>query len=266
VGRCREDRDMKKRIDAIREMKGKEKICCLTAYDFQTAQILDKAGIDIILVGDSLGMVVLGYENTLPVTLEEILHHTRAVKRGVKSALIVADMPFLSYKVKIEDSVYNAGRLIKEGGAEAVKIEGTKVLPTIKAMIDADIPVMGHIGLTPQAVHKIGGYKVQRDEGLIYDAKALQDAGCFSIVLECVPMSLAKRITEAVEIPTIGCGAGPFCDGQILVVNDLLGLTEKPPRFSRRYLNLKEQITESIKQYTTDVRERKFPREEESYG
>ncbi|MEW6482389.1 MAG: 3-methyl-2-oxobutanoate hydroxymethyltransferase, partial [bacterium] len=226
-------------IPEIQRMKGEKKIVALTCYDFQMAKILDSAGVDIVLVGDSLGMVVLGYENTLPVTMEEMLHHTKAVKRGIKNSLLVGDMPFLSYKVSIKDSLYNAGRMIKEGGASAVKLEGgIEIIPTIKAILDADIPVMGHIGLRPQAIHKMGGYKVQRDEMLIEEAKALEEAGIFSLVLECIPESLAKRISEALKIPTIGIGSGIHCDGQILVLNDMIGLTERSPRFVRRYLNM----------------------------
>ncbi len=256
-----------KTIPEIQKMKDEgKKIVALTCYDFQTAGILDSAGIDIILVGDSLGMVVLGYENTLPVTIDEILHHTKAVRRGIKNALLVADMPFLSYKVDIKDSVYNAGRLIKEGGASCIKVEGGKeIVDTIKAMIDTDIPVMGHIGLTPQAIHKIGGYKVQRDEKVIGDAKALEEAGCFSIVLECIPVSLAKRITEAIKIPTIGIGSGPYCDGQILVINDMIGLTEKLPKFVRKYLNMKEEIEKTIRMFINDVQKGDFPKKEEGY-
>lgn len=253
-------------IKEIYKMKGKKKIACLTSYDFQMAKILDKAGIDIVLVGDSLGMVVLGYENTLPVTIDEILHHTKAVRRGIKNALVISDMPFLSYKVSIKDAVYNAGRLIKEGGTQGVKLEGgVEIIPTIKAMLDADIPVMGHIGLRPQAIHKMGGYKVQRDEGLINEAISLEAAGIFSIVLECIPSSLSKRITESLKIPTIGCGSGVNCDGQILVLNDMLGLSERAPKFARRYLNLSDEITEAIKRFINDVYTQGFPRDEESY-
>lgn len=253
-------------IPEICKMKGVKRISCLTSYDFQMAKILDKAGIDIVLVGDSLGMVVLGYENTLPVTIDEILHHLKAVRRGIKNALLIADMPFLSYKVSIKDAVYNAGRLIKEGGAQGVKLEGGKeIIQTIKAMIDADIPVMGHIGLTPQAIHKIGGYKVQRDERLIEEAISLEEAGIFSIVLECLPLSLSKKITASLKIPTIGCGSGMYCDGQILVLNDMIGLSERSPKFVRRYLNIGDEITEAIKTFIKDVDNGTFPSKEESY-
>ncbi|MDI6751333.1 MAG: 3-methyl-2-oxobutanoate hydroxymethyltransferase [bacterium] len=255
-----------KTTETIRSMKGKEKIVGLTAYDYQMAQILDRAGLDFLFVGDSLGMVCLGYENTLPVTLEEMIHHGKATRRGVKEALLIIDMPFLSYKVRIEDSVYNAGRLIKETGASAVKLEGGKeVAATIKAMILADIPVMGHIGLTPQAIHKIGGYKVQRQESLIDEAKALEDAGIFSLILECVPRDLAEKITEAVSVPTIGIGAGSKCDGQVLVINDLLGLTERKLKFCRRYLDGQKEIASAIQRFIEDVRKGGFPSEDEGF-
>ncbi len=256
-----------KTIPIIQKMKEEgKKITALTSYDFQTAKILDEAGIDIILVGDSLGMVVLGYKNTLPVTINEMLHHTKAVRRGVKNALLVGDMPFLSYKVDIKESIYNAGKLIKEGGASAVKLEGgIEIIPTIAAMLNADIPVMGHIGLRPQAIHKIGGYKVQRDEALVEEAVLLERAGIFSIVLECVPISLAKKITEAIKIPTISCGSGPYCDGQILVFNDMIGMTEKSPKFVRRYLNMGNEMGKAIKRFMEDVQKGDFPRKEESY-
>jgi len=251
-------------IKEIQRKKGEnKKITCLTCYDFQMAKILDEASIDIILVGDSLGMVVLGYENTLPVTMDEMLHHIKAVKRGIKNSLLVGDMPFLSYKVNIKDSVLNAGRMIKEGGAACVKLEGgSEIIPTIKAILSADIPVMGHIGLRPQAIHKMGGYKIQRDEGLIDEALALEDAGVFSIVLECIPSSLAKRITESLKIPTIGIGSGPYCDGQILVLNDIIGLTEKAPKFVRRYLNMRDEVLRAIRKYITDVEKQEFPSRE----
>ncbi len=238
----------------------------LTAYDYQMAQILDCAGIDFLLVGDSLGMVCLGYENTLPVTLEEMIHHGKAVRRGLKEALLIIDMPFLSYKIRIEDSVYNAGRLLKETGASAVKLEGGKeIAPTISAMISADIPVMGHIGLRPQAIHKIGGYKVQRQEGLIDEAKALEDAGVFSLILECIPRDLAEKITEAISVPTIGIGAGKGCDGQVLVINDLLGLTERKLKFCRRYLEMRREIAGAIQRFIEDVKKGDFPSENEGF-
>lgn len=254
-------------IPEMQKMKeAGRRITCLTSYDFQMAKILDKAGIDVVLVGDSLGMVVLGYPNTLPVTINDILHHTKAVYRGIENALLVADMPFLSYKVSLSSSVYNAGRLIKEGGAVAVKVEGgTEILPSINAMLDADIPVMGHIGLRPQAIHRMGGYKVQRDEALIEEAISLEERGVFSIVLECIPELLAKKITESLKIPTIGIGSGLYCDGQILVLNDVIGLTERSPKFVRRYLNIRDEITKAIERFVIDVQGKAFPSKEESY-
>jgi len=207
--------------------KDGEKITMLTAYDYTMAKILDEAGIDILLVGDSLGMVMLGYENTLPVTLDEMLHHARAVGRGTENALLVADMPFLSYEIEAKEAVRNAGRLIKEAGAQAVKVEGgAEIAETIKALVAAKIPVMGHIGLTPQAIHQMGGYKVQgrnseAAQKLLNDAKVLSKAGIFALVLECIPYQLAKEITGSVEVPTIGIGAGPHCDGQVLVIHDI---------------------------------------------
>lgn len=249
-----------------------EKIAMLTAYDYPMAGLLDAAGVDIILVGDSLGMVVLGYENTLPVTIEEMIHHTRAVKRGTTRALLVADMPFLSYEVEVSQAVLNAGRLIKEGGAEAVKVEGgSEIIETVSAMIRAKIPVMGHIGLTPQSIHQLGGYKVQgRDrtaaKKLRADAFALLAAGAFALVIECVPWPLAREITQDIGIPTIGIGAGPHCDGQVLVLHDLLGLYDRiRPKFVRQYVNLSPLISDGIKQYISDVRESRFPGLEESY-
>ena len=223
----------------LRDKKAKqEKISMLTSYDYSMAGLVDQAGLDMILVGDSLGMVVLGYEDTLPVTMDDMVHHTRAVVRGTQNAMVVADMPFLSYHVSVEEAVRNAGRLIQEGGAQAVKLEGgVERIDAVKAIIDAQIPVMGHIGLTPQSVNQFGGFKVQGKDletarKLIRDAQALEKAGVFSIVLECVPSALAKKVTEEALVPTIGIGAGPDCDGQVLVVNDMLGM------FSGIFLNL----------------------------
>ena len=255
-----------------RKGEGAEKIVCLTAYDHPTALALDAAGVDILLVGDSVGMVVLGYESTLPVTMEDMLHHTRAVVRARPRALVVADMPYLSYHVSPEDTVRNAGRFIKEAGADAVKLEGgTERLPAIRALIDAKIPVMGHLGLTPQSVLEFGGYRVQgRGAGaadrMVEAATALDEAGCFALVLEGIPASLAVRITAAVTMPTIGIGAGPGTDGQVLVIHDLLGLGgEKAPRFVRRYADLSNAITEAVKSFSADVRAGSFPRDEETY-
>ncbi len=248
------------------------KITCLTAYDYPTARLLDEAGVDILLVGDSLGMVVLGYENTLPVTMEEMLHHTRAVRRAVKRALVVADMPYGSFHAEISESVRNAIRFIKDAGAEAVKVEGgEKRLELISRLVEAEIPVMGHIGLTPQSLHALGGFKVQGKtleaaEQLLRDARAVEAAGAFSIVLESVPRELAARITQQLHIPTIGIGAGPDCDGQVLVFHDLVGLTTTHlPKFARRYASLSELIARAAGEYCEDVRSGRFPLDEESY-
>jgi len=258
---------------ALAEMKDNgEKIVMLTGYDYSMSRILDEAGIDVILVGDTLGMVKLGYENTLPVTIEDMLHHCKAVKRGNKRAFLAVDMPFLSYETKPQDAVLNAGRLIKEGGAEAVKLEGGKeMLPAIMAILDAKIPVIGHLGLTPQGVHKFGGYKVQGRTGgaaqkIIEDAEALEKAGVFMLVLECIPAALAKTITKILSIPTIGIGAGPGCDGQVLVSDDLLGLySDISPKFVKRYANLKKDITEAVTKYRKEVKSCKFPSKDNTY-
>lgn len=249
-----------------------EKITCLTAYDYPTARLLDEAGVDVVLVGDSLGMVVLGYETTLPVTMEETLHHTRAVRRAVRRALLVVDMPYGSYHEGIDGAVRNAMRLVKEAGAEAVKVEGgERRLELVSRLTEAEIPVMGHLGLTPQSVNALGGYRVQGKsapaaEQLLRDARALEVAGAFAIVLEAVPRELAAEITQSVKIPTIGIGAGPDCDGQILVLHDLLGLTfREPPKFARQYANLSEIISSAVREYCDDVRQSKFPSDEESY-
>jgi len=257
----------------IQKMKSEgKKITALTAYDYPFARLLDEAGIDIILVGDSLGMTVLGYENTLPVTLEDMIYHTKAVKRGVKWAFLAADMPFMSYQVSIDDALKNAGRLIKEGGAEAVKLEGGIAMQEIvSAIAEVGIPVMGHIGLTPQSIHKFGGYKVQGRKSIeareiIEDAKALEDAGVFSIVLEGMPLELAKEITQKVKIPTIGIGAGQFCDGQVMVIHDLLGLAgEFKPKFVKRYAEGGEIIKNAVKEYIKDVTDGNFPTDDHSY-
>jgi len=257
----------------LKEMKEKnEKITMLTAYDYTMARILDEAGIDVLLVGDSLGMVILGYENTLPVTIDDINHYTWPVSHGAKNALVVADMPFMSYEIEISEAVRNAGMLLKEGGAQAVKVEGgAEIAQTIEAMVKAKIPVMGHIGLTPQAIHQIGGYKIQgRDsqeaKRLISDALALEGAGIFALVLECIPYLLAKEITESIKIPTIGIGAGPHCDGQVLVIHDLLGLYEElRPKFVKRYRELGREIKEAVSEFIEEVRGGKFPTPKESY-
>ena len=255
-------------VPAIRAMKSQQRIGMLTAYDYPSAKAVDTAGADVILVGDSLGMVVLGYPDTLSVTVDDMIHHTRAVARGVSHALIVGDMPYLSYHVSIEETVQNAGRFI-QAGAQAVKIEGGKPsrIKTIEALIDAEIPVMGHIGLTPQSVNALGGFKVQgkgNEEArrLIEEAIALESAGCFAIVLECVPTELASFITERLTIPTIGIGAGPSCDGQVLVFHDVLGLyDEMKPKFVRQYAHLGEEMQKALTAFLEDIRAGRFPDE-----
>ena len=253
-------------VPAVKAMKHVSRIGMLTAYDYPTAKIADAAGTDIILVGDSLGMVVLGYPDTLSVTVEDMLHHTRAVARGTERALVVGDMPYLSYHISIEESVRNAGKFI-QAGARAIKIEGGKPqrIQTVEAILDAEIPVMGHIGLTPQSVNALGGFKLQGKNAddakrLIDEAVALDQAGCFSLVLECVPEELAALITERVSIPTIGIGAGPSCDGQVLVFHDLLGLYDgHTPKFVRKYANTAEVMRNAIAKYLDDVRSGRFP-------
>jgi 3-methyl-2-oxobutanoate hydroxymethyltransferase len=244
----------------------------LTAYDYPTARLLDEAGVDVILVGDSLAMVALGYDSTLPVTLDEMIHHARAVRRGTKRALLVADMPFGSYHSDTAESLRNAVRFVKEAGVEAVKVEGgERRLELIARLTEAEIPVMGHIGLTPQSVNALGGYRVQGKttdgaEQLLRDARAVEAAGAFAIVLEAVPRELAAQITRELRIPTIGIGAGPDCDGQILVVHDMLGLTfDQTPKFARKYANIGEVITSAVHSYCEDVRSGNFPSDRESY-
>ena len=249
-----------------------EPITCLTAYDYASARLVDEAGIDMVLVGDSLAMVILGYESTLPVTMPEMLHHTAAARRGVKRALVIADMPYASYHVSKKDALRNATRFVKEAGAEAVKIEGgVKRVPLIERLLDAEIPVMGHIGLTPQSVNVMGGYKVQGKtlaavEQLMKDAIALDRAGVFSIVLEGIPREVAAMITAEVAAPTIGIGAGPECDGQVLVFHDILGLTFAPPaKFVRRYADLGATISRAVSAFKADVETKQYPGDEESY-
>ncbi|PYT37234.1 MAG: 3-methyl-2-oxobutanoate hydroxymethyltransferase [Acidobacteria bacterium] len=249
------------------------KIVVLTVYDYPTARILDASGVDVLLVGDSLGNNVLGYESTLPVTMEEMLHHTRAVARAARHALVVGDMPYLSFQTGRRDAVKNAGRFLKEGGAAAVKIEGgRKRAGLVEALLDAEVPVMGHIGLTPQSVHLMGGYRVQgkridQARALVEDAKALEKAGVFSLVLEGMPESVGQAITEAVSIPTIGIGAGRFCDGQVLVFHDLVGLGEgTPPKFARRYASIGDEIASAARRFVGDVRDGSFPSEAETYS
>ena len=260
-------------VKSFQEAKdNNRKISMLTAYDYSMAKIVDAAGIDSVLVGDSLGMVFQGNESTLPVTLDEMIYHTKAVVRGVKNALVVADMPFLSYHVSKEEAVRNAGRMIKEGGAEAVKMEGgTLFSETIKAVVDAQIPVMGHIGLTPQSVNAFGGFKVQgKDEQsakrIWEDAKLLEEAGVFAITLECIPDKLAQLITKSLRIPTIGIGAGKSCDGQVLVINDMLGMfSDFVPRFVKQYARLNTEITAAVQGYIAEVREGDFPAGEHTF-
>ena len=250
-----------------------KKLSMLTAYDYSTASLLDAAGINGILVGDSLGNVILGYEDTISVTMEDMIHHGAAVSRGAKNALVVVDMPFMSYQGSVYDALKNAGRLMKEGRANAVKLEGgSEVVPQIQAIVQAGIPVMGHLGLTPQSINAFGGYKVQgKDEAaaqkLLDDAKAIAAAGVFAIVLECVPSALAKKVTEAVDVPTIGIGAGADCDGQILVYQDMLGMfSDFTPKFVKRYANIGEAMKAAFKGYIDEVCEGVFPAPEHGYG
>lgn len=257
----------------IRDMKKKgEKITMLTAYDYPTASVVDEAGVDMILVGDSLGMVVLGYDSTIPVTMEDMLHHTKAVCRAAKRALVIGDMPFMSYQVSVEEAVRNAGRLLQEGGAQSVKLEGGReVAEVTRRIANAGIPVMAHIGLTPQSVHQLGGYKVQGKEDadatrLMEDAKILEEAGAFSIVLECVPEGLGKKISESLSIPTIGIGGGVHCDGQVLVLHDMLGMFERfTPKFVKKYGQLNAQMKEAVSLYLDEVKKGVFPGKEHSF-
>lgn len=264
---------MRVTISEIRQMKQrKEKIPMLTAYDYVTAKMVDAAGIPLILVGDSLGMVILGYESTIPVTMEEMLHHTRAVVRGAKSALIIGDMPFMTYHISISDALGNAARFIQEGGAQAVKLEGGAIVAEkVRRLVECGIPVMGHIGLTPQSIHQLGGFKVQGKteeaaEGLFKDACVLQEAGAFAIVLECIPAPLSKLITQKVGIPTIGIGAGPDCDGQVQVISDILGLyRDFVPKHAKQYARLAEEIKTAVANYMAEVKSISFPTAKESY-
>lgn len=258
--------------DFFRKKKERKKITMITAYDYPTALIADEAGIDAILVGDSVAMVVQGLENTLPVTMNEMIYHTKMVSRAAKSAMVIGDMPFMSYQFSISEAVRNAGRFLKEAGASAIKIEGgSEVREHITAMTRADIPVMAHIGLTPQSIHRMGGYKVQGKteeaaEKLIEEAHIVEEAGAFSLILEAIPATLAKRITEELTIPTIGIGAGPWCDGQVLVIHDVLGMFERfVPRFVKRYANLKEEALKAVRLYKEEVEKGIFPSEEHSF-
>lgn len=258
----------------IRQMKSEGKpITMLTAYDYSMAKLVDDAGIDMILVGDSLANVMLGYDSTLPVTMDEMVHHVKAVCRGADRAMVVADLPFMSYQVSVKEALRNSGRLLKETTAQAVKLEGGReVADTVRAIVNAGIPVVGHLGLTPQSVHQMGGYKVQgKDESaakkLISDARAIEEAGAFCLVLECVPTPLAKLITESLSIPTIGIGAGPHCDGQVLVIHDMLGLYPRSsPKFVKKYINLHEHMDAALKQYKEEVTAGTFPGPEHSFG
>lgn len=259
--------------DFIRMKQAGRAIAVLTAYDFPTARILDEIGIDAVLVGDSANMVFYGEPSTLSITVDQMIYHTRAVARAVKRALVIADMPFMSYQVNADEALRNAGRFLKETGATAVKMEGgLPILPTIRRTVDAGIPVMGHLGLVPQSIHRFGGYGVRgrtaEERTFLKDsAIALQDAGCFSMVLEAIPADLASEISQSIKIPTIGIGAGVGCDGQVLVTNDLLGLFEDfQPKFVRRYAALTQTMREAFARYVQDVRDRKFPSDDESYS
>ncbi len=241
-------------------------ITMLTAYDYSMARLLDEAGVDMLLVGDSLGNVVLGYDSTLPVTMSDMLHHVKAVCRGAKRSMVIADMPFMSYQISVEEAVRNAGRFIQEAGAQAVKLEGgQEIAATVKAVVRAGIPVVGHLGLTPQSIHQLGGFKVQGNnedtaQKLLADAQALEAGGAFALVLECIPDVLAKKVTEAITIPTIGIGAGPDCDGQVLVTHDLLGLYSGfTPKFVKKYADLHQQAMTAIATYIKDVQKKEFP-------
>ncbi len=259
-------------VPEVLAAKGTRKLTELTAYDYPTAHWVDQSGIDIILVGDSLAMVVLGQEDTLSVGMDAMIHHTRAVSRAARRALVIGDMPFLSYQAGVEQAVMNAGRFLKEGRAQAVKLEGgRKVVPQVQAIVDAGIPVQGHIGLTPQSVAQMGGFKVQGKtaeaaKALVEDAQALAEAGCFSIVLEAIPAPIAARITDSVPVPTIGIGAGPDCDGQVLVVHDVLGLFDRfTPKFVKRYTHLAQPIQDALNRFREDVQEGRFPGPEHTF-
>ena len=264
---------MRVTITEIKEMKQrKEKIPMLTAYDYVTAKMIDEAGVPLILVGDSLGMVMLGYESTIPVTMEEMIHHTKAVVRGATKALIIGDMPFMTYHVSVSDALHNAARFIQEGGAQAVKLEGGEVVAEkVRRLVDCGIPVMGHIGLTPQSIHQLGGFKVrgkavEEAKKLLNDACILEEAGAFAVVLECTPAPLSKLITQKLAIPTIGIGAGPDCDGQVQVISDILGLyTEFVPKHAKQYAKLAGEIKTAVSSYISEVKSLSFPTTEQSY-
>ncbi len=264
---------MRVTITEIKEMKQrKEKIPMLTAYDYVTAKMIDEAGVPLILVGDSLGMVMLGYESTIPVTIEEMIHHTKAVVKGATKALIIGDMPFMTYHVSVSDALHNAAKFIQEGGAQAVKLEGGEVVAEkVRRLVDCGIPVMGHIGLTPQSIHQLGGFKVrgkavEEAKKLLNDACILEEAGAFAVVLECTPAPLSKLITQKLAIPTIGIGAGPDCDGQVQVVSDILGLyTDFVPRHAKQYARLAGEIKTAVEDYISEVKSLSFPTMEQSY-
>jgi len=244
------------------------RLTMLTAYDYSMARLLDEGGVDAILVGDSLGMVMQGNKNALSVTLDEMIYHTRCVARGIRRALLIADLPFMTYQLNAEQALMSAGRLIKEGGAHAVKLEGgLRSVPAVEAIVRADIPVLGHVGMTPQSVHRFGGFRVQRDaERLLRDAKAVEEAGAFAIVMECVPAELAARITEALSIPTIGIGAGVGCDGQVLVVQDVLGMySDLHPKFVKQFADVGNQIRQAVRDYCQEVKEATFPDADTSF-
>ncbi len=264
---------MRVTITEIREMKHrKEKIPMLTAYDYVTAKTVDEVGVPLILVGDSLGMVMLGYESTIPVTMEEMIHHTKAVVRGARKAMVIGDMPFMTYHISLPDALHNATRFIQEAGAQAVKLEGGEVVADkVRHLVECGIPVMGHIGLTPQSIHQLGGFKV-RGKGLeearklLNDARVLEEAGAFAVVLECTPAPLSRLITQALAIPTIGIGAGPDCDGQVQVISDLLGLyTDFVPKHARQYAKLAGEIETAVSSYVSDVKSGDFPTAQQSY-
>lgn len=259
--------------DLRKSKQNKQAIAMVTAYDFPSAKLVDEAGVDIILVGDSLGMVVLGYDSTIPVTMEDMIHHSRAVARGTRHAFVVTDMPFLSYHGTVEEAVKNAGRLMQEGMAKAVKIEGgLEIAPVVKRCTQAGIPVMGHIGLTPQSVHQLGGYRVQGKDiesakKLIEEAKALEEAGAFAVVLECVPEEVAGIVTDSISIPTIGIGAGVKCDGQVLVFHDVLAYASSlKPKFVKTYARIGEMIQQAVSEYVADVKTRRFPAPEHTFA
>lgn len=267
---------MERKKVTITDLRNKKregkKITMLTAYDYPMARLVDEADIDSILVGDSLGMVVLGYESTVPVTMDEMIHHSKAVRRGTRYAFLIGDMPFMSYQVSKEEAVRNAGRFMKEAGCDAVKLEGgDEVLGVTAAIIDAGIPVLGHLGLTPQTISKLGGYKIQGKDAeaakkILDQALRLEKAGCFAIVLECVPDAIAKLITESLKIPTIGIGAGPYCDGQVLVTNDMLGLFDRfVPKFVKQYVKLSSSILDGMRSFKDEVENGKFPDKEHSF-